>query len=226
MSRVPPELPTHTDDGLRTAKVIRERWPVVGLLVLSQHVNTRYALELLSAGTDGVGYLLKSEVQAAQRHADESLAAHGPEFGGDFGWAYDLLVSSDAAYATRATRGQRPQGPRFTDLQRFTGLLLFGPEYVSASNAIHASPVVGTGHLPFELQGVQVGPTVAGMRPAGNGSVQAVADVAAALVSSYPDPPDRFLLEAGSTLIELAEAATEMFRDIDSEWRAAQGLES
>jgi DNA-binding NarL/FixJ family response regulator len=54
--------PTHTDEGLRAAKVIRERWPTVGILVLSQHVNARYALELLSAGTDGVGYLLKERV--------------------------------------------------------------------------------------------------------------------------------------------------------------------
>ncbi len=54
--------PTHTDEGLRAAKTIRERWPTIGLLVLSQHVNTRYALELLSAGTDGIGYLLKERV--------------------------------------------------------------------------------------------------------------------------------------------------------------------
>jgi DNA-binding NarL/FixJ family response regulator len=54
--------PTHTDEGLRAAKVIRARWPAVGILVLSQHVNSRYALELLSAGTDGVGYLLKERV--------------------------------------------------------------------------------------------------------------------------------------------------------------------
>jgi DNA-binding NarL/FixJ family response regulator len=54
--------PTHTDEGLRAAKVIRERWPSVGILVLSQHVNAQYALELLSTGTDGVGYLLKERV--------------------------------------------------------------------------------------------------------------------------------------------------------------------
>ncbi|HEY3947088.1 MAG TPA: response regulator transcription factor [Solirubrobacteraceae bacterium] len=54
--------PTHTDEGLRAARVIRERWPAIGLLVLSQHVNARYALELLSTGTDGVGYLLKERV--------------------------------------------------------------------------------------------------------------------------------------------------------------------
>jgi DNA-binding NarL/FixJ family response regulator len=54
--------PTHTDEGLRAAKAIRAQWPSIGLLVLSQHVNTRYALELLSAGTDGIGYLLKERV--------------------------------------------------------------------------------------------------------------------------------------------------------------------
>jgi DNA-binding NarL/FixJ family response regulator len=54
--------PTHTDEGLRAARIIRERWPATAILVLSQHVNARYALELLSAGTDGVGYLLKERV--------------------------------------------------------------------------------------------------------------------------------------------------------------------
>ena len=54
--------PTHTDEGLQAAKVIRERWPSVGLLVLSQHVNARYAIELLSTCADGVGYLLKERV--------------------------------------------------------------------------------------------------------------------------------------------------------------------
>jgi DNA-binding NarL/FixJ family response regulator len=54
--------PTHTDEGLQAAKAIRERWPAIGILVLSQHVNARYALELLGSGTDGVGYLLKERV--------------------------------------------------------------------------------------------------------------------------------------------------------------------
>ena len=54
--------PTHTDEGLRAAKEIRARWPDVGILVLSQHVRASYALELLSDGTDGIGYLLKERV--------------------------------------------------------------------------------------------------------------------------------------------------------------------
>ena len=54
--------PTHTDEGLQAAKVIRTRWPDIGVLVLSQHVHASYAVELLSAGTEGVGYLLKERV--------------------------------------------------------------------------------------------------------------------------------------------------------------------
>ena len=56
--------PTHTDEGLRPAKTIRQKWPATGILVLSQHVNARYAIELLSAGTVGVGYLVKERVLA------------------------------------------------------------------------------------------------------------------------------------------------------------------
>jgi DNA-binding NarL/FixJ family response regulator len=54
--------PTHTDEGLRAAKVIRERWPRVGILVLSQYVQARYAVELLAQGTERVGYMLKDRV--------------------------------------------------------------------------------------------------------------------------------------------------------------------
>src|SRR4249920_3486816 len=54
--------PTHTDEGLRAAKLIRTRWPHIGILVLSQYVQARYAVELLAEGTERVGYLLKDRV--------------------------------------------------------------------------------------------------------------------------------------------------------------------
>jgi DNA-binding NarL/FixJ family response regulator len=54
--------PTHTDEGLQAAKLIRARWPQIGILVLSQHVQARYAVELLAGGTERVGYLLKDRV--------------------------------------------------------------------------------------------------------------------------------------------------------------------
>jgi DNA-binding NarL/FixJ family response regulator len=54
--------PTQTDEGLRAALVIRRRWPDVGILVLSQYVEERYAAELLAGNTCKVGYLLKDRV--------------------------------------------------------------------------------------------------------------------------------------------------------------------
>ena len=54
--------PTHTDDGLRAALTIRNRWPAVGILVLSQYVEERYATELLATDTRAVGYLLKDRI--------------------------------------------------------------------------------------------------------------------------------------------------------------------
>ncbi|WP_097325026.1 response regulator [Paractinoplanes atraurantiacus] len=54
--------PTNTDDGLRAALEIRRRRPQVGVLVLSQYVEKRYASQLLADRPDGVGYLLKDRV--------------------------------------------------------------------------------------------------------------------------------------------------------------------
>ncbi len=54
--------PTHTDEGIRAALVIRRQWPRVAVLVLSQYVEERYAADLLSANTSSVGYLLKDRV--------------------------------------------------------------------------------------------------------------------------------------------------------------------
>jgi DNA-binding NarL/FixJ family response regulator len=54
--------PTHTDEGIQAALVIRRQYPRVAILVLSQYVEERYATDLLSVQTSGVGYLLKDRV--------------------------------------------------------------------------------------------------------------------------------------------------------------------
>jgi DNA-binding NarL/FixJ family response regulator len=54
--------PSHTDEGIKAALVIRRQWPDVAVLVLSQYVEERYAADLLSANTSSVGYLLKDRV--------------------------------------------------------------------------------------------------------------------------------------------------------------------
>ena len=62
--------PTHTDEGLRAAAEIRERFPGVGVLVLSQYVEEAYALELFGDGADGLGYLLKDSVGDLDRFVE------------------------------------------------------------------------------------------------------------------------------------------------------------
>jgi DNA-binding NarL/FixJ family response regulator len=54
--------PTNTTEGLEAALTLRARHPAVGVLVLSQYVETHYAMQLLAGGADGVGYLLKDRV--------------------------------------------------------------------------------------------------------------------------------------------------------------------
>ena len=61
--------PTHTDEGLRAAREIRERFPSTGVLVLSQYVESGYALDLLSESAEGVGYLLKDRVADIEQFA-------------------------------------------------------------------------------------------------------------------------------------------------------------
>ncbi len=77
--------PTHTDDGLRAAIAIRARWPEVGILVLSQYVEERYATELLAGESRAIGYLLKdriadvNEFLAAVRRIGDGGTALDPE---------------------------------------------------------------------------------------------------------------------------------------------------
>ncbi len=63
--------PTHTDEGLKAALVIRASWPAVAILVLSQYVEERYASELLAGETSGVGYLLKDRVADVASFLDD-----------------------------------------------------------------------------------------------------------------------------------------------------------
>jgi DNA-binding NarL/FixJ family response regulator/class 3 adenylate cyclase len=76
--------PTQTDEGLRAAQEIRERWPDTGVLVLSQYVEPAYAMELLGENAEGVGYLLKDRVSdvdefaAAVRRVAEGGSALDP----------------------------------------------------------------------------------------------------------------------------------------------------
>jgi DNA-binding NarL/FixJ family response regulator len=61
--------PTQTDEGLRAAQEIRERFPETSVLVLSQYVEPGYAMELIGENAEGVGYLLKDRVSDVDEFA-------------------------------------------------------------------------------------------------------------------------------------------------------------
>jgi DNA-binding NarL/FixJ family response regulator len=61
--------PTHTDEGLRAAREIRKSYPGTSVLVLSQYVESGYALDLLAESAEGVGYLLKDRVSDVREFA-------------------------------------------------------------------------------------------------------------------------------------------------------------
>lgn len=57
--------PTHTTEGLDAAAELKRAYPHVGVLVLSQYVETHHAMELLTGSRRGVGYLLKERIAKA-----------------------------------------------------------------------------------------------------------------------------------------------------------------
>ncbi|MFI0740898.1 response regulator [Streptomyces sp. NPDC021100] len=65
--RMPPGF---TDEGVRAALLIRRQWPGVAVLLLSQYVEERYAADLLTGDTRGVGYLLKQRVADVEEFID------------------------------------------------------------------------------------------------------------------------------------------------------------
>jgi len=77
--------PSHTTEGLVAARTIRAEHPEVGVLVLSQYLETEHAMDLLGDGTGGTGYLLKDRVsdldgfRDAVRRVGEGGSAVDPE---------------------------------------------------------------------------------------------------------------------------------------------------
>jgi DNA-binding NarL/FixJ family response regulator len=74
--------PGHKDDGMRAALQIRERWPDVSVLVLSQYIENRYATELITGTGGKVGYLLKDRVAQVDEFLEalDRVAAGGAAF--------------------------------------------------------------------------------------------------------------------------------------------------
>jgi DNA-binding NarL/FixJ family response regulator len=101
--------PTFSDEGLRAAIEARRRQPQLGVLVLSQYVETAYASELIGEDTAGIGYLLKERVGDVRAFLD---ALHRVAAGGtvlDREVVTQLLVSREGCEdaLTRLTSRER-----------------------------------------------------------------------------------------------------------------------
>ena len=102
--RMPPGF---TDEGVRAAVEIRRRWPGTPVVLLSQYVEERYAADLLSANTSGVGYLLKQRVAdvadfvAAVRRVADGGTALDPQV------VAQLLLRRDSDPLARLTPRER-----------------------------------------------------------------------------------------------------------------------
>jgi len=132
--------PTFTDEGLRAALVVRKRWPSVGVLVLSQYVEERYAAELLAVRTGGgIGYLLKDRVADVGEFVDALQRVAG---GGN---ALDPEVV--AQLLTRKADPLSPLTPRERDV---LALMAEG----RSNSAIAAALVVGPGAVEKHVNSI------------------------------------------------------------------------
>jgi DNA-binding NarL/FixJ family response regulator len=122
--------PTHTDEGLRAALAIRERWPSVGVLVLSQYVEKQYATRLITGDTGGVGYLLKDRVVQI----------------GEFLEALERVGAGGAAFDPEVVRQLLARTTRTDPLARLTprerdvlGLMAEGLTNAAVAQRLHVS---------------------------------------------------------------------------------------
>ena len=102
--RMPPGF---SDEGVRAALVIRRRWPGTAVLLLSQYVEERYATDLLTTDTGGIGYLLKQRVADVEEFIEalRRVAAGGTAL--DPQVVSQLLVRRDRDPLDRLTRRER-----------------------------------------------------------------------------------------------------------------------
>ncbi len=133
--------PTHTDEGLRAALVIRRRWPQVAVLVLSQYVEERYATELLASSSDGVGYLLKDRVAEVGEFVDALRRVAGG------GTALDPEVVAQLRARSRRSDPLATLSPRETEV---LGLMAEG----RSNTAIAATLVVTDGAVEKHVRSI------------------------------------------------------------------------
>ena len=130
--------PTQTDEGLVAAKRIRHQHPEMGVLLLSQYVESHHALELLGQSPDHVGYLLKDRVADLGEFVDAVRRVGGG------GSAVDPLVVSRLLGQKRS----RDQLQDLTDRERSVlALMAEGRSNDAIATTLRISPKTLEAHI-------------------------------------------------------------------------------
>jgi DNA-binding NarL/FixJ family response regulator len=130
--------PTQTDEGLVAAKRIRRQHPDMGVLLLSQYVESHHALDLLGQSSDHVGYLLKDRVADIGEFLDAVRRV------GNGGSAVDPQVVSQLLGKKRS----RDLIEDLTDRERkVLGLMAEGRSNEAIASALKISPKTLEAHI-------------------------------------------------------------------------------
>jgi DNA-binding NarL/FixJ family response regulator len=130
--------PTHTDEGLRAARQIRESHPGTGVLVFSQYIESQSAAELFAGTPEGVGYLLKDRVADVSDFIDAiTRVAHG-------GTVLDPEVVRNLLGASRRASALAALTPREREV---LGLVAQGRSNTAIAAAFTITPGVVEKHV-------------------------------------------------------------------------------
>jgi DNA-binding NarL/FixJ family response regulator len=140
--------PDRTDDGLRAAIAIRRDHPDVGVLVLSQFSDERYALDLIGDDATGVGYLLKDRVADLDAFADavRRVAAGGS--------ALDPEIVALMVGRRRKDGPLEALTPRERDV---LALMAQGKSNAGIAEALHVTPAAVEKHVTRIFTKLQLG---------------------------------------------------------------------
>ena len=123
--------PSHTTEGIQAAVQIRSEFPEVGVLVLSQHIETEYAVELLRDTRGRVGYLLKDRVTDPEEVTDAIRRIHEGE----------TVVDSDLVARLLSRRRQSSPLDSLTDREReVLAAMAEGHTNQGIADALYMSP--------------------------------------------------------------------------------------
>lgn len=139
--------PTHTDEGVRVAELLGERHPEIGVLLLSQYVESHYAMRLLNQRTKGIGYLLKQTVAEVDTFVAAVLRV------GAGGAAVDPRVVAAALDRPRAHDPLAELTARERDI---LGLMAEGRSNAGIAKALFLSPKTVEAHVRSILMKLQL----------------------------------------------------------------------